>query len=167
MVAILSQPQCVKCSPSLSDVGQRPLLTCHVGTYQAAAKETDPNQFHSLSQPTWHRALGQPQIAGEGLKAYYHRADSRFSPNQWEEALLCNNISHWLGASLESALDQHKQLRLQSRWRCCLIRVGRLLKWVWSHISNIKSCWGFNLYEDVHLSVQRYVAMIGGKLIVA
>ena len=31
------------------------------------------------------------------------RADSRFAPSQWETALLCNNASHWLGASLESA----------------------------------------------------------------
>ena len=34
----------------------------------------------------------------------YLRADSRFVPSQWEMALLCNVVSHWLGASLESAL---------------------------------------------------------------
>ena len=33
-----------------------------------------------------------------------YRADSRFAPSQWETALLCNDVSHWLGASLESAL---------------------------------------------------------------
>ena len=33
------------------------------------------------------------------------RADSRFAPSQWEMALLCNDVSHWLGASLESALE--------------------------------------------------------------
>ena len=32
------------------------------------------------------------------------RADSRFVPSQWETALLCNDVSHWLDASLESAL---------------------------------------------------------------
>ena len=32
------------------------------------------------------------------------RVDSRFGPCQWEKALLCNNVSHWLGKSLESAL---------------------------------------------------------------
>ena len=32
------------------------------------------------------------------------RADSRFAPSQWEMMLFCNGISHWLGASLESAL---------------------------------------------------------------
>ena len=34
----------------------------------------------------------------------YCRADSRFALIQWEMALLCNDVSHWLGASLESAL---------------------------------------------------------------
>ena len=33
-----------------------------------------------------------------------HRADSRFAPSQCEIALLCNDVSHWLGASLDSAL---------------------------------------------------------------
>ena len=41
------------------------------------------------------------------------RADSRFAPSQWEMALLCNSVSHWLcnsvshwlGASLGSALN--------------------------------------------------------------
>ena len=31
-------------------------------------------------------------------------AHSRFAPSQWEMALLCYDISHWLGANLESAL---------------------------------------------------------------
>ena len=30
--------------------------------------------------------------------------DSRLAPSQWETALLCNDVSHWLGANLESAL---------------------------------------------------------------
>ena len=34
-----------------------------------------------------------------------HRDDSRFAPSQWETALLCNNVFHWLDASLESALS--------------------------------------------------------------
>ena len=34
-----------------------------------------------------------------------HRADSRFAPSQWEMALLCNTISHWLGVTLELALQ--------------------------------------------------------------
>ena len=38
-----------------------------------------------------------------GLVQY--RADSRFAPSQWETSLQSNAISHWLGASLESALQ--------------------------------------------------------------
>ena len=34
----------------------------------------------------------------------YLRADSRFAPSQWETALLCNDVSHWLVASPESTL---------------------------------------------------------------
>ena len=30
--------------------------------------------------------------------------DSRFAPSQWETALLYNDVSHWLGASLELSL---------------------------------------------------------------
>ena len=30
--------------------------------------------------------------------------DARFEPHQWETAPHCNGVSHWLGASLESAL---------------------------------------------------------------
>ena len=33
-----------------------------------------------------------------------HRADSRFAPSQWETTLLCNDVSHWLGENLESAM---------------------------------------------------------------
>ena len=32
----------------------------------------------------------------------YPRSDSRFAPSQWETVLLCNDVSHWLGASLDS-----------------------------------------------------------------
>ena len=32
------------------------------------------------------------------------RSDSRFASSQWEKALLCNDVSHWLGANLESSL---------------------------------------------------------------
>ena len=35
---------------------------------------------------------------------FHYRADSRCAPSQWETALLCNDVSHWLGANLESAL---------------------------------------------------------------
>ena len=35
----------------------------------------------------------------------YTKVDSRFVASQWETALLCNDVSHWVGASLESHYD--------------------------------------------------------------
>ena len=40
------------------------------------------------------------------------RADSRFAPSHWETALLCNDVSHWLGASLESATVRYRRLAM-------------------------------------------------------
>ena len=34
-----------------------------------------------------------------------YRADTRFATSQWKTASLCNDVSHWLGANLESALS--------------------------------------------------------------
>ena len=57
-------------------------------------------------------------------------ANSRFAPSQWETALLCNDVSHWLGASLESALKLYR-----STW--CL----------WDNTS-LTHC-GLEIYEPV------------------
>ena len=35
------------------------------------------------------------------------RADSRSASSQWKTALICNDVSHWLVVSLESALDMY------------------------------------------------------------
>ena len=37
-------------------------------------------------------------------------ADSRLAPSQWGTALLCNSVSQWLGASLESDLNMLRSL---------------------------------------------------------
>ena len=53
------------------------------------------------SRPLWVRAWHEIHPI---RCAIWGRADSRFGSNQWETALLCSNVSHWLGANLESAL---------------------------------------------------------------
>ena len=45
------------------------------------------------------KSLSQPSIN--------NRADSRFAPSQWETSLQSNAVSHWLGANLESALNNN------------------------------------------------------------
>ena len=52
------------------------------------------------------------------------RADFRFVPSQWE-MLLCNDVSDWLGASLESALIlfRHDTYKLYSNSTCLAMKV--------------------------------------------
>ena len=45
----------------------------------------------------------------------YIRDHYRFMPSQWETVLLCNDVSHWLGASQESALFPHFLMPLTLR----------------------------------------------------
>ena len=47
------------------------------------------------------------------------RADFRCAPKQWETVFLCNNISHWLGADLESSLKK-ATLTLQPHIEICI-----------------------------------------------
>ena len=49
---------------------------------------------------------------------YLYKADSRFAPNQGETALLCNDVSHWMGASLESALYMYPGTRTSGADNC-------------------------------------------------
>ena len=53
--------------------------------------------FHVGTDETW-------KEWSKAILAMVYRADSRFAPSQWEMPLLCNDASHWLGASLESTL---------------------------------------------------------------
>ena len=47
-------------------------------------------------------------------KIQHFRADSRSAPSQWEMVLLCNDVSHWFGVNLESAL--HLIFLERKRW---------------------------------------------------
>ena len=47
--------------------------------------------------------LGRKYL-GERVDCYNGRDQSRNVPSQWETSLQCNNVSHWLGAYLDSSL---------------------------------------------------------------
>ena len=66
----------------------------------------DPVNYNIVSvwQPTRKPDIQNPQIVWVYSCHRIYMADSRFASSQWETALLCNDVSHWLGASLESAL---------------------------------------------------------------
>ena len=65
--------------------------------------------FETPSWSLWHH---RNELDRNGLMSCVNRADSRFVPSRWETGLLCNDISHWLGASLESTLLE----ALDRRW---------------------------------------------------
>ena len=48
----------------------------------------------------------------------WSRADFRFALSQWQTALLCNDVSHWLRASLESALINPLHPPISLRQKC-------------------------------------------------
>ena len=41
----------------------------------------------------------------QSLIGWAQNSNSMFNPSQWETALLCNEVSHWLGAKLEISPD--------------------------------------------------------------
>ena len=60
----------------------------------------------------------------------YPRAESKFAPSQWEMALLCNDISHWLGESLVSTLLSSEILDMfPSQFFCIINDLERLFQW--------------------------------------
>ena len=50
------------------------------------------------------------------LYVHIHTGMTRFAPSRWETALLCNDVSHWLSASLESALYIYICICIYSIW---------------------------------------------------
>ena len=70
----------------LSFRGKAQKIHCIVDTAQ------DCGNFSSLA---WSSCIA--------IHIYNSRADSRLAASQWETPLLCNDFSHWLGASLVSA----------------------------------------------------------------
>ena len=75
------------------------------------------------------------------------KADSRFALSQWVGALLCNGVSHWLGANLESAL-------YLTGWTWHLLNALALYPWIlgWQPLigSNFIRCglWATGLGHD-------------------
>ena len=59
------------------------------------------------------------------------RVDSRFAPSQWEKSLQSNAVSHWLGASLESAPPINIVMPFTISWPTSL-RITMTSTW-WRH----------------------------------
>ena len=83
------------------------------------------------------KTLNSPMTTTEYIPRNIQRAYSRLVPSQWETALLCNDVSYWLGVSLESALYtdgspfvvfwEQSILPISFRFTSLALRVGLVL----------------------------------------
>ena len=98
---LLSSERCRRCSTGVCCNAGHPLPDCVPRHGWLTRREVSYNcaTFGSAERAV-HLGHGWQHRTGE----LWYRADSRFAASQWETTLLCNNVPHWLGASLESAL---------------------------------------------------------------
>ena len=75
----------------------------------------------------------------------YHRSESRFAPSQWETALLCNDVSHWLGQAYNLGLrpaseriSYHPTLKLGTAITSLIVLNGHLYINTYDYL--IKNC---------------------------
>ena len=84
--------------------------------------------------PIWHHCnavpIKQDMLTNVTNCAHYSespsitlRDDSVFAPSQWEMALHCNAISHWLGTYTESSLNVNQRISCH-QFCCCLHSSG-------------------------------------------
>ena len=92
------------------------------------------------------------------LQAWYNfRVDSKFTPSQWETALLCNDVSHWLGGSLESSLQLHSHGQLFTM----MVSVCMPLPWAsvhWLVQCTLEYHWLTQCTLGYHWATQRILA---------
>ena len=65
------------------------------------------------------------------LLSWKFRADSRFAPNQWETALRCNDVSHWLGVRLEWHGIPTRDDICDPGYNICWVWSLRRTLWIW------------------------------------
>ena len=82
----------------------------------------------------------QVYFTGTGAVKWF-RADSRFAPCQWETSLHCNDVSHCLGANLESALWLLQcQPRYTKIWVNVLHESTETIEWTATKQTTTKPC---------------------------
>ena len=104
--AILCQPQCINANTCLHPVSPMRVVT----GWKPLGK------LRSMTGP-W--KVDRCQNHWMYVHTVYIRVDSRFATSQWEMALLCNDVSHWLVANLESAIRADSRFAT-SQWETSL-----------------------------------------------
>ena len=99
-----------------------------------------------VSRPPCRQPLGGRGHCSHQSQLSSNRAVSRFAPSQWETALICN-ISHWLGASLES-VNRAVSRCAPSQWEMALLS-NNISHWLGASLESALSKW------DVWLTIHR------------
>ena len=97
-----------------------------------AVLSADTNTHTHASTTQISRIFSCDRIFKAQMLMHTARAHCRFAPSQWETALLCNDVSHWLGASLESALTASRLDAIKESEMCNHIRSDVLPQAMWS-----------------------------------
>ena len=120
------------------------MISCHTKQHATLTYWQSPALWCriDIKEGGVHKIPGWEKITGDPLSNYQEwfvlvatdmgcRVDSRFVPSQWEMALPCNDVSHWLGANLEPSLVMYWCLRKCTQywhfvccimvWKCCRI----------------------------------------------
>ena len=77
----------------------------------------------------------------------------RFASSQWETALLCNDVSHWLSAGLESVLKMYCKFMILLQWcvkhkpRRCIFDSNISLQCIWLSKPMPKNPWNLKFFN--------------------
>ena len=97
--------------------------------------------------------------SGVWWKIWLTQQNSRFAPSHGETALLCNDVSHWLGANLESALP------LSAKSTCSpfvVLGSTRRLTWSIDNATNcakllVRDCWVYTMHTQQGLILMIWI----------
>ena len=94
-----------ECFSGVASQAIKLVYSCGPYTYHMRERRSDwLDKYAMFGGISENRHFYQKVVMSRCSEWFLFRADSRFAPSQWETALLCNDVSYWLGASLESAL---------------------------------------------------------------
>ena len=102
-----------------------------------------PNQFSNHGKVNWKPFSNHPR---QVYIRSWNRDFYRFTPSQWKTVLLCNDVSHWLGTNLESALLVHialvEHIEEDTKWLVfCRRYFGvRFIRWKYMYVDLTELC---------------------------
>ena len=92
------------------------LSSCFLSLFSQLMLDLSQN-WTFLIEVWWHMAcISELLIQIMACRLFRTRADSRLAASQWETSLQSNTVSHWLGANLESGLQNQAIIWASGYW---------------------------------------------------